>query len=219
MRVFKLAAIVAAVTTLWANAALATEAGDWLIRAGVSYIVPKSDNGTIPGDGDEVPDIQVDVDDAAMLTFDGTYMITDNFGVELLAALPFEHDIYGRIDGVDGKVKLATVKHLPPTLSAVWRFNSDGQFQPYVGAGVNWTIFFDEQEKGPLDDPSVSLKLDDSWGLAGVVGVDVFLTDRMFINGNIRYMDIDSDVKVNGDKVVTAKVDPWVYAINIGWKI
>lgn len=217
MRLIRFAAVAAAAAALWANTALATEAGDWIVRAGVSYIVPKSDNGTIPGDGDETPDIGVDVDDAAMLTFDGTYMITRNFGVELLAALPFTHDVYGKVGSQ--KVKLASVKHLPPTLSGVWRFNSDGKFQPYVGAGVNWTIFFDEKEKGPLDDPDVSLKLDNSVGLAAVAGVDIALTEKMFLNGNIRYMDIDTDVKVNGVKVVTAKVDPWVYAINIGWRI
>lgn len=216
MHALKLAVIAAAILAFQANTALATEAGDWIVRAGVSYIVPKSDNGTIPGDPGD-PAIQVDVDDAAMMTFDGTYMITDNFGVELLAALPFTHDIYGKAGSQ--KVKLASVKQLPPTLSAVYRFNSSGKFQPYVGAGVNWTIFFDEKEKGPLNDPDVSLKLDDSWGLAAVFGVDIALTEKMFLNGNIRYMDIDSDVKVNGEKVVTAAVDPWVYAINIGWRI
>jgi len=216
MRALKLAAITAAATALCANTALATEAGDWIVRGGVSYIVPKSDNGSIPGDGGD-PSIQVEVDDAAMLTFDGTYMITDSFGVELLAALPFEHDIYGKAAGA--KIKLATVKQLPPTLSAVYRFNPSGKFQPYVGAGVNWTLFFDEKEKGPLDDPAIDLKLDNSLGLAAVVGIDLALTDRVFLNGNIRYMDIDTKVKVNGEKVLTANVDPWVYAINIGWRI
>jgi outer membrane protein len=213
MRVTILAVLLSAML-VWTDNASATEQGDWIVRAGVSYIVPKSNNGTIAGD----PAIRVDVDDAAMLTFDGTYMVTDSFGVELLAALPFKHDIYGKVDGVDGKVKLATVKHLPPTLSGVYKFNPQGQFQPYVGAGVNWTIFFSEKEKGPLDDPDISLKLNNSLGLAAVFGIDVAITDNMFLNGNIRYMDIDSKVKVNGEKVVTAKVDPWVYAVNIGWR-
>ncbi|MGD8416714.1 MAG: OmpW family outer membrane protein [Pseudomonadales bacterium] len=215
MRALKLAALGAAVAITGANAAFATEAGDWLVRAGVTDVVPKSNNGTIPADG-ESPAIAVDVDDAVMLTFDGTYMVTDNFGVELLAALPFKHDVYGKAAGE--KVKLATVKQLPPTLSGVYRFNSQGTIQPYVGAGINWTLFFDEQEKGPLDDPSVNLKLDNSVGLAAVAGLDVFLTKTMFLNANVRYMDIDSKVKVNGEKVLTAKVDPWIYAINIGWQ-
>ena len=217
MRSLKLAALFAAVMLIWVNDVEAKEKGDWIVRAGVSYIDPKSNNGSLV-----IPELDLDstirVDSAAMLTFDGTYMITDNFGVELLAALPFKHDI-----SVDGLGEVGSTKHLPPTLSAVYHFNTSGKWQPYVGAGVNWTIFFDENEKGVLDDLDANLKLKDSWGLAAVVGIDVMLTDTMFINGNIRYMDIDSDVKItvpgDPDLVVrsTAKIDPLVYAINIGW--
>lgn len=213
MRLIKLAAAAAAVLMLFANTAIATEAGDWIIRAGATHIAPKSDNGYV-----EALEVDLDVGSATMLTFDGTYMITNHFGVELLAALPFKHDVYLKAGGE--KAKVASVKHLPPTLSAVYRFNPSGQFQPYVGAGVNWTIFFSEKERSVLEDLDVNLKLDDSWGLAAVVGVDVALTERMFLNGNIRYMDIDSDVKVSGlGKIATAKVDPWIYSINIGWRI
>ena len=218
MRSLKLAALFAAVMLIWVNDVEAKEKGDWVVRAGVSYIDPKSDNGSLV-----IPELDLDstirVDSATMLTFDGTYMITNNFGVELLAALPFKHDI-----SVDGLGEVGSTKHLPPTLSAVYHFNTAGRWQPYIGAGVNWTIFFDESEKGVLDDLDASLKLKDSWGLAAVVGIDVMLTDTMFINGNIRYMDIDSDVKItvpgdDADLVVktTANIDPLVYAINIGW--
>lgn len=218
MRLLKLAALFAAAMLIWVNDVEAKEKGDWIVRAGVTHIDPKSNNGSLV-----IPELELDstvrVDSATMMTFDGTYMITDNFGVELLAALPFKHDIK-----VDGLGKVGSAKHLPPTLSGVYHFNTSGKWQPYVGAGVNWTIFFDEKESGVLDDLDASLKLKDSWGLAGVVGIDVMLTDTMFINGNIRYMDIDSDVKITvpgetSDLVAktTAKVDPWIYAINIGW--
>lgn len=216
MRLLKLAALFAAVMVIWVNDVEAKEKGDWVVRAGVSYIDPKSNNGSI----DEL-DVGLVVDSAAMLTFDGTYMFTDNFGLELLAALPFKHDI-SIDDGMD-TAKVASVKHLPPTLSAVWHFNSAGKVQPYVGAGINWTIFFDEKEKGLLDELDANLKLKNSLGLAAVVGLDVMLTESMFINGNIRYMDIDSDatITIPGDPntvlETTAKIDPWVYAINIGW--
>lgn len=211
MRSVKLVVLCATAVLLWANTAVAKEAGDWIIRAGVSYIDPKSDNGTVNG----ASPIELDVGSATMLTFDGTYMITSNFGVELLAALPFKHDIDGQLG--NQSVELATVKHLPPTLSAVYHFNSAGKFQPYLGAGLNWTIFFDENEKDALG--GSSLKLTNSLGLAAVAGIDIALSERMFLNGNIRYMDIDSDVKLDGEKVAKASIDPWVYAINIGWKI
>ncbi len=216
MRSIKLVALLAATMLLWANDVTAKEKGDWIIRAGASYIDPKSDNGSINELG-----VDVVVDSAAMLTFDGTYMLTNNLGIELLAALPFEHDV--KIDDGTNSAKVATVKHLPPTLSVVYHFNTQGKFQPYVGAGVNWTIFFDESEKGLLNDLDASLSLENSLGLAGVFGIDIMLTDRMFLNGNIRYMDIESDAKITvpGPTTTvlkpTVKIDPWVYAINIGW--
>ena len=189
MRSLKLAALLAAAMLIWVNDVEAKEKGDWIIRAGVSYIDPASDNGSI----DELG-VDLEVDSASMLTFDGTYMFSDNFGLELLAALPFKHDI--SIDDGTDSAKVASVKHLPPTLSGVWHFNTQGTWQPYVGLGVNWTIFFDESEKGLLEDLDASLKLKNSLGFAAVLGVDVMLTERMFINGNIRYMDIESDAKI-----------------------
>lgn len=223
MRSLKLAALTAAAALFFVHGAIAKEAGDWIIRAGVTHIAPKSDNGSIDAGEDGV--IGLDVESATMMTFDGTYMVTNNFGVELLAALPFKHDIEGEI-GSDS-VKLATVKHLPPTLSAVYHFNTQSKVQPYVGAGINWTIFFDEKEKGPLADPDVnaSVKVKNSVGLAAVVGIDFVLTDNVYLNGNIRYMNIKPDVDVtipdDGGQVVIeteAKINPIVYSLNLGWR-
>ncbi|MEM8767880.1 MAG: OmpW family outer membrane protein, partial [Pseudomonadota bacterium] len=146
---------------------------------------------------------------------DFTYMVSNNFGIELLAALPFKHDIDGRI-GSD-TVELASIKHLPPTLSAVYHFNTAGRWQPYLGAGLNWTIIFDEDEKDALGD--ASLKLSNSVGFAAVAGLDIAVTERFYLNGNIRWMNIESDVKLDGVEVTTAKIDPLIYAINVGWRL
>lgn len=72
------------------------------------------------------------------LTF--TYMATDNIGVELLAATPFRHKV-----GTAATGNIATVHHLPPTLMAQWYFgDSSSKLRPYIGAGINYTTFFDE---------------------------------------------------------------------------
>ena len=211
MRSLKLAAVCAVSMVLWTNSAFSKEAGDWIVRAGITQIVPKSGNGSV-----DVLTAELDVGNATMFTFDGTYMISDSFGIELLAALPFKHDVYAKSE--TGRQKIATVKHLPPTLSAVYHFNGQGKFQPYAGAGVNWTIFFSEKEKGVVEDLNASLKLKNSLGLAAVVGLDIALTKNMFLNANVRYMDIDSDVKLNGSKIAKAAIDPWIYSINVGWR-
>ena len=180
--------------------AAAWEAGEFILRGGFHNINPQSDNGPV-----------VEVDDATMFTFNGTYMIDRHWGVELLAALPFEHDI-----SLNGGPKVGSTKHLPPTLSLQYHFIPEGKIQPYVGLGVNWTIFFDEDTRGPL--AGADLDLDDSVGLAAQVGVDIALNEHWFINGDIRFMDIDSDAEVDGASIGTVQIDPLIAGISIGFK-
>jgi outer membrane protein len=143
------------------------------------------------------------------VTFTGTYMLTNNIGLELLAALPFEHDI--ELNGS----KVGETKQLPPTLSVQWHFPI-GQFKPYVGVGVNYTIFFDQSTTGALD--GADLDLDNSLGLAGQAGVDWFINDNWLINFDVRYISIETDAKVNGDKLGTVDINPWIVGLNAGYK-
>jgi outer membrane protein len=212
--------------------ASAHEAGDWLVRFGASVVDPKSDNGSIdltavPGFG--VQDITVD--SKVGVTFNVTYMYTKNFGVELLAALPFEHDI--EVEGLPGTA--ATVTHLPPTLSMQYHFLPDASFQPYVGLGLNFTWFMDEsKEEGLraadgvlseiLNTPvTTGIDIDSSsFGLAAQIGFDYEITDQWFLNLDVRYIDISTKATliVNGENFQRADVDvdPLVYGIHVGYR-
>ena len=133
-------AILGIVLIGWSLNAFA-EQGDWLFRIGGSLVAPKSDNLKGPAlDG-----AKVEVDDGYSLTFSGAYFLTNHWAVEVLAAAPFKHDV--DVGGAD----IAETKHLPPTLSLQYHFLPDGKFQPYVGAGVNYTIFFDDGAEGTLE--------------------------------------------------------------------
>ena len=189
---------IALLSTAAANTALAMDQGDWLIRFGASSVDPKSNNH---------PDVSVD--SATSATFNFTYMMTANWGVELLAAYPFEHDIY-----LVGGPEVGSTKHLPPTVSLQYHFMPDATFQPYLGLGVNYTNFFNEKLYGPLE--GASLKLDDSWGFAGEIGADIMLGETWFLNLNARYIDIESDATVNGQPFGKVKIDPWVYGAHVG---
>jgi len=179
-------------------AAQAQDAGDWIWRVGVHNVRPKSDNHS-----------SVNVDAAASLTFNGTYMFAQNWGVELLAALPFSHDI-----NLNGGGKVAETKHLPPTLSLQYHFNPNGAWRPYIGAGLNYTLFFDEKTRGAL--AGNKLELDPSWGLAAQAGVDVQLGSDWFVNADARFFDIDSDAKLNGANIGTVEIDPYAFGLSIG---
>lgn len=182
--------------------------GDWLLRGGIGIVDPKSDNLTLS------PEQEIQVDTGTSLTIEGTYMFLDNWGVELLAAYPFTHDV--DIDGAEGVGNIAEVDHLPPTLSLQYHFNPDGKFRPYIGAGLNYTTFFNEDTKGAL--AGADLELDDSWGAAGQVGADVTLSGNWFLNLVVRYIDIDSDAKLNGADLGTVEIDPFVYQAQVGYR-
>ena len=183
-----------------ANTALAMDQGDWLVRFGVSNVDPKSNNH---------PAVSVDSGTSATINF--TYMMTANWGVEVLAAYPFEHDIY-----LVGGPKVGSTKHLPPTVSLQYHFLPDAKFQPYVGFGVNYTHFFSEKLFGDLE--GATLDLDGSWGFAGEIGADIMLSETWFLNGSLRYIGIESDAKVNGDAFGKVKIDPWVYGVHLGFR-
>ena len=96
-------------------------------------------------------------------------------------------------------------------------------FQPYVGLGINYTIFFDEDLSSRQKDNGFSnLELDDSWGLAYQLGMDYMLTDNLLLNAQVRYIDIDTTATVDhnalGKVKVDVDVDPFVYMVGLGYK-
>jgi len=168
--------------------ALAAE-GDWLFRAGMSQVAPKDDNLRL------APNVVLGVDNDERFTFDITYMIRDNWGLELLAADTFNHGFEVYENNTAPPVLGGSVEHIPPTLSVQYHFMPDSRFRPYVGAGVNYTLFSNEKPSG--------LKLDDSFGPAFQAGIDVGINDSWFVNYAIRWIDIDADATLGGDKLGT----------------
>lgn len=173
----------------------AQSAGDWTIGLGLASVMPKDGNGTLTAGA-------VDVGNDLRPSITVEYFIRDNVGVELLAATPFKHDV-----SVGGG-KVGTVKHLPPVVSLNYHWDTGSAFQPYAGVGVNFTGFWDEKTTGALAGEELSLK--NSWGLAAQVGADWWLNERAALRGTVRWIDIDSDVYLNGAKIGTAEVDPLV---------
>ena len=204
----------------------AHQAGDIIVRAGAVTVDPNGDSGAIHVGGAAQAGSEVTVDSNTQLGLNFAYMVTDKLGVELLAATPFTHDVsikgMGALDG-----KLGEVTHLPPTLSAVYYpLGGNSAFKPYVGAGINYTIFFDEELTGARKDATFnSLSLDSSVGLAFQVGADYMLNDKLMVNAQIRYIDIGTDATVKGPgalnvqkTTVSVDVDPMVYMVGLGYK-
>ncbi|CZF83029.1 Outer membrane protein W precursor [Grimontia celer] len=210
----KTMSLIAMMAAAASSPALAHSEGDIIVRAGAAYVSPNDSSDKILNSQDE---FSIDSDTQLGLTVG--YMITDNFSVELLAATPFKHAIstsFGNLGDI------GETKHLPPTLMVQYYFGTkDSKFRPYVGAGINYTTFFDEELNSNAQANGLSdLRLEDSWGLAANVGADYEVYDNWYVNGSIWYADIDTEAsyKVGTDEHKTdVSIDPWVFMIAVGY--
>src|SRR5690606_2228166 len=195
----------AAASGLTMTAAFAVPAGTWSIAAGAHYVQPKSDNGTVNNG------LSVDVDGDVRPTISGEYFIANNVGVELLAAIPFHHD-FDLNDAAGNRVLSGKTQHLPPTLSLQYHFdgyNMPMNVKPFVGVGVNYTTFFKEK----ANVAGTELKLDDSVGVAGHIGLDIPFAPTESFRIDARYMDIKTDATLNGTDIGEIDISPWVYGV------
>ncbi|MBV1927928.1 MAG: outer membrane beta-barrel protein [Gammaproteobacteria bacterium] len=204
-----------------AGSALAYEAGDIILRAGVASVQPDESSSALKLDGSALAGTSAGVDNNEQLGLTGTYMLTSNLGIGLLAATPFEHDITANGLGVDA----GSTKHLPPTLTLQYfPMDSASDFQPYMGIGINYTAFFDEKVDGELEGVlgNGDLELDDSIGLALEAGFDYAIDEHWVLNAAVWYIDIETsaDFKFDSGSRVKADVDidPWVYMLGVGYK-
>jgi len=207
LRALTLAGLLAPAAMIPAHATAANadvSAGDWLLRGGLTYISPKSDNGDLINGAHSV-----DVGSSTRPTGTATYMFTDNFGLELLVGIPFKHDI-----ALEGS-SVGSTRHLPPTLSAQYHFNTGTAYRPYLGAGINYTYFFDEDTESSLGE---DIDLGDSWGIALQAGIDLAVTDSWFVNAEVRWVNIESTARLDGDRLGTVEIDPWTFGMNVGYR-
>lgn len=207
--------------------AQAYEAGDWVLRLGATTVAPNEDSDriTLPTSPQTVLR-GASIDDDTQFGIIPVYMFSDNVGIELLAASPFEHDVTVKGAGI----KAGSVTHLPPTLSMQWypRGGLSG-WQPYLGFGVNYTVIYDEEVDPELAGAlgallgatEAELSLDNSFGLAAQAGMDFPITDKWAVNLAVWYLDIDSTAKIRtdvGDVKFDVSIDPWVYNVGIAYK-
>jgi outer membrane protein len=184
---------------LVAPAAHAHQPGDFIVRAGAITTAPNESSGDLRFDGNKVAGTKATLTSDTQLGLTFAYMLSDHIGVELLAATPFQHTVgvKGLGGGLDGKL-----------------------------ADINYTLFFDEDLSSARKQQGFSnLKMQDSIGIAGQVGMDYMITDNVLVNASVWYVDIDTKATVDGPAAlgysktkVDVEVDPWVYMVGIGYK-
>lgn len=194
--------------------------GDVLIRLRTILVAPTESSGTIlpafPGE-------TVGVGNSFMPEIDITYMATNNIGFELIAATT-KHSLTGRT-GTTGSIgKLGSTWVLPPTLTAQYHFLPEAKVRPYVGVGINYSMFWNETASkgleaavGPTD-----VRLSSSFGWAVQAGTDVEMTERMFLNFDVKYIDMRTTARLAttaiGEQQVRVNINPIVAGVGLGFR-
>lgn len=181
------------------------EEGSFMVRARAVYIDFK--NGQKDG-LDRTVGAKVEADNLWIPEIDLSYFFTKNLAAELVLTYPQEVDI--KIAGV----KQGTIKALPPSLLLQYHFTELGAFKPYVGAGVNYTFFYNTSNiLGGVASVERS-----SWGLAGQVGFDYMFTKNIGLNVDIKYIKMDTDVYAGGSKLGTLNLSPITAGVGVTYR-
>ena len=181
---------------------MAYETGDFIARVGWAHLASNDDAQDFSG----LPGTTVSVDDSDTLGITFTYMLTDNVGLGVLGVWPFNVDIKGDKGALAGAGKVADTKVLPPTVTVQYHFNSGSNLHPYVGAGFNYTHFWDINTNGALN--GTRLDLSDSWGLAGEAGVDYDLGNDMLVSAQVWYVNISTEASSSLAGKADVDIDP-----------
>jgi len=180
------------------GAALADDTG-FMVRARAVNI--NWDNGHKDG----LP-TAIEAKDLWIPEVDISYFFTKNIAAELVLTYPQKVDIKS------GGTTLGNVHALPPSLLVQYHFTDFGAFKPYVGAGVNYTLFTDR-------DVVSNIHVDQgSFGLAGQVGFDYFLTKNVALNFDVKYLQISTDVKAGSAKLGKLELNPITAGVGVGYR-
>jgi outer membrane protein len=157
------------------------------------------------------------VSNNAVPEVDVSYFFTPNLSAELIAAVTY-HTVKDA-NSVAGTLPLGSVRLLPPTLTAQWHFLPQGTFNPYVGAGVNYTFFYGV--KGSSLPIIYSTHYSDKVGGALQAGVDVNVRGNWYVNMDVKKLFLHTDVTLGtavGQVKAKVDLDPWIFGAGIGYR-
>lgn len=187
------------------------QAGDFMIGASVI--------GVLPTNGGSVDVIGGSPHASNSFTgqLDFTYFFTPNIALNLIAATT-RHDIEARNTAL-GTVDLGHVWALPPTLTLQYHPLPAERFSPYLGVGLNYTMFYNEG--GGRNAAVTDVDVRNSWGVALNAGFDVELAPNWLLNVDLKWIYMEPDAVVStaiGRIDATANINPFVVGVGVRYR-
>jgi outer membrane protein len=185
-------------------------AGDINIRLRALGVFPDESGSVRTASGTDTG-MDAKLGNAYVPEVDFSYFLTDNIALELIAATA-RHEVDAK--GSGAAVGLGSVWLLPPTLTVQYHFMPKSRFSPYVGAGLNYTIFYNEKS-GDVS----SISYDNGFGYALQAGIDYAISGPWTLNLDVKKLWLNTDVKVNGGALkADVDIDPWIVGIGVGYR-
>ncbi len=187
----------------------AAERSFWQIRLRALGVITK-DSGSVDGVGGS----DLSYSDTVIPELDISYFFNENIAVELILGTT-----YAKVHGegsLSGLGEIGKVWLLPPTLTLQYHFTDFGAFQPYVGAGVNYTVFYNQSAKSAND-----LDVKNTFGVALQAGFDYMIDENWGVNVDVKklFLRPDFDVNVGGTPLSgKAKLDPWLVGAGVTYR-
>jgi outer membrane protein len=206
-----------------AVAAQAQTAGTWMVRGGVTKITPNVSSGDLTAP--TLAGTKSSVGSSTRVSGGITYMWSDNISFDVPVALPFEHELFG--DGaIAGVGKIGTVKALPVTALAQWRFmEPTSALRPYVGIGITYAAFYGARSTSTLSaisggTPSnpTTLSIESKWAATVQLGASMALDKNWFLDASYTYTPLSNRTTLSTGQTQDNKLDPSSVSLAIGYK-
>jgi outer membrane protein len=184
-------------------------AGDFTLGLSVIGVLPSNGGSTTIGGTPEASDSYTG-------QLDFTYFLTPNFSLNLIAATT-RHDVEVRNVPGAGTLDLGRVWALPPTLTLQYHPLPASRFSPYVGAALNYTVFYGEG--GSRSAGLNKVEIDNAFGYGLNIGFNYEVTPAWLVNFDVKRLWLRPDVSVNSGAVTgTANIDPWIVGVGVRYR-
>jgi outer membrane protein len=216
-------ALLAATFACGAALAHAQSAGQWMIGVGATQIKPNVSSGSLTAPA--APNTQLDVRSDTQPTAWVTYMLTDNWSVEVPIGLGFKHKIVGA-GAIAGSGQIATAKALPVTVFGQYRFlEPSSRIRPYAMLGLTYTHFYGVRGSAalnamnPANPPEgTTMSVDSKWSLTPGIGVTVAITGNWFVDAQYAHSFLKTTSHLSTGQSITTKLDPDMFRIGVGMR-
>jgi len=184
--------------------------GDWIVTGRITDVASGADDAITTAAGGSTG-LHVDVGYDVMPTLGFTYFLTDNISVEAILGAT-QHEIRAQGGATDVAVHETWV--LPPVVTLQYRPAPEARVSPYVGAGLNYMLFFSGENRNGFD-----VDLEDGLGYALQAGADVAVSGPWTVNVDVKKVWFNTDASINAGTLKSdVNLDPWVVSVGIGRK-